>query len=89
VLMQSAGDGRDVARLLSSVSATRSATAPALSWVTGVPLAPAARTGPPANGVCGGPTPYVRATGVIRPRTIGGAIYPERLNEPEVALARW
>jgi hypothetical protein len=29
------------------------------------------------------------ATGVIRPRTIGGAIYPERLNEPEVALARW
>jgi hypothetical protein len=28
-------------------------------------------------------------TGVIRPRTIGGAIHQERLDEPEVALARW
>jgi hypothetical protein len=43
----------------------------------------------PANGVRGGPTLMPGATGAVRPRTIGGVIYRERLNEPQVALARW
>jgi len=50
------------------MSVARTATAPALSWVTRAPLAPAVRTGPPANGVRGGPTLMSGATGVIRPR---------------------
>jgi hypothetical protein len=54
-------------RCYSSMSVARLATALALSWVIRAPLAPVVRTGPPADGVCGGPTLMPGATGASAP----------------------